>query len=126
MGLVKPIKIAGGKLKEIVAGDTFSGTFITESSFIKSVAIYSGTGNITAVAGTCYDIPVGTLAANINFDLTAIITSLDYIEIANRSDSFRIIYTGQLVYMADGTTQTDVLAWTVTRLRMINGKITIL
>ena len=98
----------------------------TSGSVINSISVYNGVGNIVAAAGICYDIPAGSLTANTNIDLSALVNSTDYIEVCNRDIDFRLIFTGKNVYLSDETIQTDAPALINMQIRNINGKLRII
>lgn len=83
--------------------------------------------NVTAAAGYVYDLPAATLSTNRNFDVTALNTDGDYIEILNNEAGFTWTFTGATVYLIDRTTTVTTLTTaSFYQLRRINGKIIII
>lgn len=101
-------------------------TAAVSNSTVNSISVYGGAGNITAAPGIGYDIPAGSLTADINLNVAGISNEADYIEVYNRNTDFRVIFTGALVYLSDETVQTDAFALTNTLIRKVNGKLRII
>lgn len=82
--------------------------------------------NITAVAGTAYNLPAATLTTNKTIDMTNVNTDGDYVEFFNNETGFIWSFTGQTVYDSDGsTTVTELLANGNSIVRRVNGKLMI-
>lgn len=83
--------------------------------------------NITAAAGTTYDLPTATLSANRTIDVSGLNTDGDYIEVLNNEAGFTWSFTGATVYLVDRTTTvTNLLTAAFYQIRRINGKLIII
>ncbi|MBL0144947.1 MAG: hypothetical protein IPP48_03475 [Chitinophagaceae bacterium] len=90
-----------------------------------STIITATNANVTAAAGVGYRLPAGTLTANRNFDISALNTAGDYIEIYNDEVAFTWNVTGASLYKADGTTLASLQAQTRYMIRFDGSKIII-
>jgi len=83
--------------------------------------------NITATAGTTYDLPTATLSANRSIDVSGLNTDGDYIEVLNNEAGFTWSFSGATVYLVDRTTTvTNLLTAAFYQIRRINGKLIII
>lgn len=122
MGIIKSFNAFTGEWENTTSTDL--GPLLPAT--ISVIYVYIGEGDITAEVGGGYDIPAGSLPSNINFNVAALTTDGDYIEIYNRDVSYSVTFTGASVYLSDETVQTDAPALTNMQIRRVNGNLRII
>lgn len=83
--------------------------------------------NISAVAGTLYNLPAATLSTSRSINISALNQSGDYLEINNEENGYAWTITGATLYLGDGvTTVTQLVTNATTQIRFNGIKIKII
>lgn len=110
-------------------GSAWVNTTVSSFAFSRKIIHTTVTGtdaNITAAAGTAYNLPAATLSTGRTIDVTNLNQNGDYVEFYNNEEGFVWSFTGATVYDSDGATAvTELLINANSVIRRVNGKLMI-
>lgn len=113
------------KVSDIIAAAPFISPMLRMS--ITQTPVIATNAAVTAAAGTAYVLNNGVLTGNQTINVAALNVANDYMEVKNLETGFTWSFTGQSVYLGDGTTTVSTLLIGVTYcLRFQNGKLTVI